>query len=543
MEQTMNRRTFVQTAGAATAVASFACMAKIGKADEPTEVTWDYEADLVVVGGGGAGFCAGIEAAEAGCTVLVLEKSGTCGGDSYMCGGHVMCAGSTFQKEFEGVEGDSEEKLAAMREDTGEQFAEDMLRWAQGISNDEMIREMCIKSGEMADWLMSLGREFNTVEYIPPIWQFDDGRKIYPRCLVNDTTYYGGHFPYLDDKLNSYGTDLVTILTNTEATHLVRNNGGRVIGVEAEGEDGTIHVKAKKGVVISTAGIDHDLEMAKDHNRQQYWGLKMIEAGLSHPSCFDNSYNTGDGVRMGIEVGAGLACSPACCMNDLHYIGGVGDYATAAGHTPNQWEIYKFEGNILVNPRGKRFVQEDAEWGFVISKSVRELVDCGMNFDALDKHGHIICDADHTWVWTNGNVTLEDETVVSADTIEELAEKIGADPATLAKTVEEWNAYCETGVDPDFDRREDFGPIVTPPFYADIVRPGVLGSASGLKTNIETQVLDASGNVIPGLYAAGMSMGGNWMPPFCPGCGWAILGTMVWGRKAGQNIAAEQPWE
>ena len=535
----IDRRNFIKTAGAVSAAVGLFSMARIGKADELTEITWDYEADLAMVGGGGAGFSAGIEAADAGCSVLVLEKGGVCGGNSYMCGGHVMCAGSTFQKEFQGVEGDTQEKLDSIHNDSGEQFAEDMIRWAQGLSNDDMIREMCVKSGETVDWLMSLGREFNTVEYIAPIWQFDNGHDIHTRCLVNDTTYYGGHFPYLESALLAYGDDLVTVLTETEATHLIRNAEGRVIGVQAEGRQGTINCKAKRAVLISSAGIDHNLEMAKDYSRQQYWGLQMLEKGYVAPK--DTIYNTGDGVRMGIEVDADLACSSACCMKDAHYVGGVGDYSTAEGHTPNEYEIYKFEGNILVNPRGKRYVQEDAEWGFVVAKTASELVDNGMNFDDIDKFCYIICDADHLWVWENKGAA-NNETIVSADTIEELAEKIGVPSASLTKTVDEWNSYCADEVDPDFDRRCEFGTIATPPFYADLVIPQSMGSASGLKTNANTQVLTPSGDPIPGLYTAGMSMGGNWMPPFYPGCGWAILGTMVWGRKAGQMIAAEQPW-
>lgn len=531
MEQSMSRRTFTKTAGAAAAVAGLTCMARIGKADEPAEVTWDYEADLVVVGGGGAGFCAGIEAAEVGSTVLVIEKAGTCGGNSYMCGGAIMCGGSHYQEDLAGVTGD-----------TGEQFADDMVRRLQGFSNPDMVREMCLASADAVDWMAGLGRVFDIIEVVPPIWQFDDGHEVYPRAVYTNGKETGVHFPPLQDKLESYGDDLVTILTNTEATHLMRDETGRVIGVEAETGDGTVHAKANKGVLISTAGIDHNLEMAKDYNHQQYWGLKMIEAGLSNTVCFDNTYNTGDGVRMGMEVGAELACSSACCMQDQHYIGGVGDYEApqSMGYEPNQIGSWPFSGNTLVNPRGKRFVQEDAEWGFVVNKAVNEVIDCGCNLDELDKHCHIVCDADHVWMWQLNGV-MDTGSVVSADTLEELAELIDVPADALVETVERWNGFCDQESDPDFDRRTDFGKIENGPFYADIVRPGVLGSASGLKTNADTQVLDPNGDPIPGLYAAGMSMGGNWMPPFYPGCGWAILGTIVWGRKAGQTIAAAEP--
>ena len=108
----------------------------------------------------------------------------------------------------------------------------------------------------------------------------------------------------------------------------------------------------------------------------------------------------------------------------------------------------------------------------------------------------------------------------------------------LVKTVEEWNGYCDGEFDPDFGRQVDFGKIQTPPFYADIYKPFVLGTAGGLRTDTNAQVVDVNGDPIPGLYATGMIMTGTVTPPFYPGCGWAILNTVHWGRKAGQQIAA-----
>lgn len=507
-------------------------MPRIGKADEPTEVSWDYEADLVVVGGGGAGFCAGIEAAEAGCTVLILEKNSWCGGDSYMCGGHIMCAGSHLQEE-----------LAGVTDDSGEKFAEDIIRWGQGLVNEDMVREMCMGSAEAVEWMESLGRTFTRIEYASPIRQFDPDGEARRRIVVSDGAYYGVHFPPLEEKLNSY--DNATVLTNTPATHLVRNAEGRVIGVEATDEDGNvIHAKANKGVVISTAGSDHDMELAKSLSHQQYWGLKMFEAGMNNPNCIDTIANTGDGVRMCMEVGADLAVSTACVMQDTHYIGGVGNYGMheALGLEMNPYQTTVYEGNICVGPDGRRFVQEDAEWGYVMQKVARKLEDCGLNYEKLDKFCYNICDADHyetTWV----NMGLPLDHVVSADTIEELAEKLGMPAENLAKTIADWNSYSDNQNDLEYGRWGDWGQIATPPFYADPVQPGVLGTAAGVKCDIDTHVIDVNGNPIPGLYAAGMTAGGNYTPPFYPGCGWAILGTIVWGRKAGKVVAAAEPAE
>ena len=144
----------------------------------------------------------------------------------------------------------------------------------------------------------------------------------------------------------------MTVLTETEATHLIRNAEGRVIGVQAEGRQGTINCKAKRAVLISSAGIDHNLEMAKDYNRQQYWGLQMLEKGYVAPK--DTIYNTGDGIRMGLEVGADPCFGRACVITDEHNIGGTSDYnrPQSLGHEPNRWGSTCLAGNILVGPRG-----------------------------------------------------------------------------------------------------------------------------------------------------------------------------------------------
>lgn len=153
-------------------------------------------------------------------------------------------------------------------------------------------------------------------------------------------------------------------------------------------------------------------------------------------------------------------------------------------------------------------------------------------------------DVDHLWTWNGGDISQYNaaNTIVQADTLEELAEKMGVPAVNLVKTVEEWNGYCDGEFDPDFGRQVDFGKIQTPPFYADIYKPFVLGTAGGLRTDTNAQVVDVNGDPIPGLYAAGMIMTGTVTPPFYPGCGWAILNTVHWGRKAGQQIAALESW-
>lgn len=554
--ETMNRRSFVQTAGAAAGLAVVACGASSALADEasvdlahadPAALTWDLEADVVVVGSGSTGYCAAIEAAEAGSSVIVLEKQVVPGGDSQACGGVILGAGWRDQERLTGYAGDTPERFAAQQ-----------LRYCQGLGNAEIIEQTCLRSGEAIDWMADMGRVFDSADIIPPIWCLGDTEEdIVPRAAwyapeINDPEYRpgagNGHYKTLQAKVDELG-DTIQVLCDHRAIHLVRGSDGQVLGVQVvveDNEDEPILVKARKGVVLACASVDSNAEMAKDLGlMQQVWGLSFREQGIQNPSCRDVPTNTGDGVRMIREIGADLMLGQACCMNDFHYFGGIGESYSAYGHDSNAYHTWKNEGGILVNQRGKRFVQEDAEWGWVISQVADECYRCGWKVEEpVGVAVYALTDADHLWQWQNqgADPSQEGSLAVSADTLEELAEKIGVSAEALVKTVEDWNSYCETGVDPDFDRRTDYGTIATPPFYADPIRPGAMGTFAGAKVNLNAEVLDLAGNPIPRLYAAGAMAGGNYMGNFYPGCGYSIMCTVVWGREAGQQAAALEPW-
>ena len=155
---------------------------------------------------------------------------------------------------------------------------------------------------------------------------------------------------------------------NTEAKHLILNDGGEVIGVEAEAKGKTVSYKAKKAVLISTAGFDDGKDLTRSLSPQAYWGTLVKEAGRAAPYA-NVPTNTGDGIRMGMEIGADLNVSTACVMSDLIYWGGVGGGKQYTGDQPqNVYGSTMTDGSILVNSRGNRFCQEDAHWGYVTSE-------------------------------------------------------------------------------------------------------------------------------------------------------------------------------
>lgn len=545
----ISRRSFVKTAGlAGTVVAGMGALTGAAFADEPGQ-EWAYEADLVIVGAGGASYCAAIEAAGAGASILILEKNGIIGGNSKLCGGAMMGTGFQGQEEISGYEGD-----------TPELFAEQMLRWAQGFGDPEIIREACLRSGEAIDWMIGLGRVFDTVDIVPPVWSLDAGFEdtaAAPRVIFSngdgtdaDTGLEGGtnaHFDLLEKKLAEF--DQVGVLVNAEVTHLLRDDSGQVIGVEFVNGGQTLRAKAHKAVMLGCASVDNNVEMCRQLGlNQQLWGLKMREAGEDYAYCHDMPTNTGDGVRMAMEIGAALKISQACCMNDTHYWGGVSEYATGMVSGSNAYKSWRNEGAILVNKYGRRFVQEDAAWGYVITECSKELYRDGLNPDDVTATAiWSIIDAEHYIQWTlQGQDLLEADggTVMECATLEDVEARTGIPAANLADELERWNSYCETGVDPEFGRREDMGTIKTGPFYVDMVRPGVLGTFAGVKVDLKAEVVSAiTGEAIPRLYAAGTVAGGNYNGPFYFGCGWSILNTVVWGREAGRNAAALEPWD
>lgn len=546
---TLSRRGFL--AGAGVTGAAMACGLGIANAAKASEAAdWTYEADVVIVGSGSAAYCAAIEAAQAGSSVLILEKSGIIGGNSKLCGGAMMGTGFQGQLELTNYEDDSPEK-----------FANQMVRWAQGFGNEEMIREACLRSGEAVDWMISMGRKFDTVDLIPPIWSFDKGhedealapRVIFSNGVNNENTDTGltgagnAHFTILENKLAEF--ENVAVKTACRVKHILRDDEGQVIGVAYENNDETLQAKAHKAVLLACASVDNNAEMAAQFGlNQQLWGLKMREIDMDDSFCHDMSSNTGDGMQMAMELGAALQISQACCMPDLHYFGGVSEYSTGVVSGSNPYKSWRNEGTILVNPYGRRFVAEDACWGYVVTEVAKQIFSCGWNpADPAGVNVYAICDADHFFQWElQGQSTLEEDggSVIRCDTIEELAERIGVPAENLADELDRWNSYCETGVDAQFDRRVDFGTIKTAPFYADAEKPKVLGTFAGVKTNLNTEVISAvTGEPIPRLYAAGTIAGGNIAGPFYFGCGWSILNTVVWGREAGQQMAALEAWD
>lgn len=510
MGNTFSRRNFLK--GAAAGVAGVAAMGLIGAPvlAEETE-SWDIETEVLVVGAGGAGVSAAAEASAAGAKVLVLEKAGIMGGTTNLSGGVMQAAGTKYQKEFTSYQDDTPEKHAAL-----------WIKAGEGTVDEDLVNDLAKGAPEHIDWLADT-------------------------CGIKWTSIYGHcHIPYVDNELfadrihvyegggaaGSGGIYVKAVWTvaeangaemqmNTEVKKLIQDKDGVVIGVVAEQDGKEIRVKASKGVILCTASIDQNMEMAKRLSPQQYYDL-------NNGVCMSVGTDTGDGIRMGMEIGA-----------DVMGFGGCIDFCGKTGSgTDNRTPTFP---SFIVNQNGFRFVCEDATYAYHYRAIFQQSVALdGATYMIFGKSSITtsvaVASGYASWSEESANAEVESGALYYGETIEELAEKIGVPAANLKAQLEMWNAYAKAGEDGQFGRLTGLEEI-TGPFYAYKNVAFNLGALGGLKINTNTEVIDVNGNVIPHLYAAGLNAGG-WIGPYYPGSGTAVMGTVHWGRRAGAVAAA-----
>lgn len=518
-------------------------------AGEPIEET----ADVVVIGGGGAGLAAAVSAAENGASVILIEKGAALGGNTLRAGGAYNAVDPGRQasvpmdesqiKELQSilevdettVPEEYRPDLATLKEqiktylagDTSKLFDSVELHTYQtykggartGLDGTEihgnysLVSLMTKNSLSALNWLVSHDSETQISDSIGTVLG-----GLWPRMHSLTTSVGHGFISPLEKACNEMG---VTIMLNTCANELI-TDGGRVTGVKAEKTDGTpVTLTASKGVVMATGGYGANPKMAMEYDN--YWGVLTEDMPTTNSALL-----TGDGIIMGQAVGANLV--------GMGYIQLMPSSQPVTGSLGGGlWG--SAEEQVFVNKEGKRFVSE-YESRDVLSKAALEQTDAIF---------YIICDQASAGDpqpggkngWGNDIDTLIAEgSVLKADTLEDLAKQMGADPATFVAEMEKYNSYCATGEDLDFGKVKLGGPIDVGPFYATIRTPSIHHTMGGLEVNAQTQVLNANGDVIPGLYAAGEVAGGIHAGNRVGGN--ALVDIMVFGRIAGESAALEK---
>lgn len=469
---------------------------------EKREYPSEIDTDIVIVGGGGAGLTAAVEATQAGSSVVVVEKNGFVGGNTILSGGIYNSPDPELQ-EPEGIE-DSEELFYEQTYEAGDE-----------VANPELVKVLTSQADDGLDWLESLGMEFGD--------KIGQGAgSLHPRTHFsvkpNGTGFIDAFMENLDESGNAQ------ILTETTAEHIIMEDG-KGAGIKAKNFDGSdLTINAKQGVIVTTGGFAKNPEMVVEYKNAEKWpnlDEKTISTNLDSL--------TGDGITMGEEVGADLVD-----MDQMQFLYlGIPGKGQITGLLKSG-----AENDIIINKDGKRFVREDGRRD-VISKVI---------FEQPDQIMYMIHSSDY-FDYDKDAVTLENESMkeiletgkygwVKADTLEELSKKLDVPYENLQQTVDHYNQLVEEGATEDEFGRELFtNKIEKGPWVAVPRTPALHHTMGGLKIDEGAHVLDKDGNPIPGLFAAGEVTGGIHGANRVGGN--AVVDLVVFGRIAGQNAAAE----
>lgn len=450
--------------------------------------------DVAVIGAGGAGFAAAISAANAGASVVLVEKMGIFGGSTALSGGEMAAPGNWIQVQ-EGIA------------DSPDNLAKDILDGGDGKGDPELIQVIAEGALDSSQWLTFEAG----VSWKHDLMQF--GGHTTKRSII-PITHSGSE---MTTKLTARAREIesLTLVDCTQATELVKD-GDAVTGVKVKnlltGSETTISCSA---VVLTTGGFGSNVEMRVKYNPE------MDEKVLST----DSVGATGDGIVMGEGVGADLV--------DMEYIQTYPVCDPETGALIYVGDVRLEYHGLLVNKEGERFVEE-LDRRDVISNAIKAQTD-GTGYLLFNQAG-----ADATGLLDMHSDEYENlsarKIIVKGETLEEACEAMGVDAAGLKVTIDAWNGYCADGKDPDWNYRGEMNAIEAGPYYLMSCKPAVHYTMGGLRINPSAEVLDASKAPIAGLFAAGEVAGHKMGTNRLGSCSMSDIYTF--GRIAGKNAAA-----
>jgi succinate dehydrogenase/fumarate reductase flavoprotein subunit len=494
----------------------------------PIPSSWDDVADVLVVGGGGAGLAAAVGALEGNAKVIVLEKASAVGGTTALSGGGMWVPNSSLAVTAGSPNTISQSNLSEYLTAIGE-----------GEEDQDLISAYLQQAPGWIDHLINAyGMKFSLATtficyYNKPGSQ-GAGLQVSPTGGGPGISGAGkGLIQVLQNAVTKMGG---TIMVSTSATALYQDATGRVLGVKATSGGSDINIKAAKGVILAAGGYDNNPGMMAFYQR----GPQKFTSAVAE--------NTGDGILMAMAAGAEI--------RNMNNAWGCPHYNT--GSTPiADWGLIRGKpGAIIVNRFGERFANESSAYP-VVNRAFFEW-DTGI-YDYRNIPAYAIVDSDCYKRY--GFVTYVPGStppsyVSTANTLQDLASALGIDPSGLQETVNTFNGYVATGVDLDFHRGEFsfdlntcgdpkrtdlknicLGPVQTPPFYGLEIDPGTIGTSGGPRINANGQVLDQQGNPMPGLYAAGNDSASPFGAAY-PGGGATVGPATVFGWLAGKAAAA-----
>ena len=461
------------------------------------------EADVVIVGAGGAGMTAAMTASDAGKSVIILESQAMVGGNSVRSTGGMNAAKTVYQDENEFAEGAGVEKMLKSAADNyadnefitslaatvAQQWADyqanpvgyfdsvelmelDTMVGGKGINNPELVKTLVEGTAPAIDWLDENGMSLHNVAAFGGASVKRIHRPVNEEGKVVSVGAY--LVPLMEKACQDRGVEFIL---NTTADTILTDANGQAVGVSGTDKDGNTVTVNAKAVVLATGGFGANLDMVASYKPELKGFMTTNAPGIQ-----------GQGIEMAEAIGA------ATVDMDQIQIHPTVEANTAALIT----EGLRGDGAILINAEGKRFIDEVGTRDVV---SAAEIAQTG-------SYSWLVVDqamADNSSVIQG---YIKKGFTVTGETYEELGKAMGVDEAAFAETMKTWNGYVEAKNDPDFGRTSFANKLDTAPYYAIKVTAGVHHTMGGLTINTNTEVLKADGTVIPGLFAAGEVTGG-----------------------------------
>jgi len=494
----LSRRQLLKGASALAAGAAVA-------AARPAEALMRYDgrADVIVVGFGGAGASAAIEAARAGASVLVLERAAAGGGTSAMAGGIIYYGGGTALQKALGYDDSAEEMFKYLMASCGPQ------------ADERKVRVFCEHSVEHFDWTVALGVPFKESFYegisLPltddgllysgseKAWPYSEIAKPAPRGHKPRVSGDGGGALLMDKLMAAAVAAGAKVVSDCLCEALIQKADGQVVGVTATIGGVEHNYLAKGGVVLAGGGFCHNREMME----------RYAPIYLQCDTPIGVAGDDGRAIRMGMRAGGdAIRMDSAFCALPFH---------------PPE----KLIDGVLVNRHGQRFLNEDSYYGRTGEVVVRQQ------------------DGGATWI-LDASIDAESKyarakSLGSADSIAALETKLGLPAPVLQETIDVYNRYAAKGEDPLFHKAAEYlRPLDRPPFRAYDCGTSAAYypyfTLGGLHTRTSGEVLDVDGQPVPGLFAAGRTTSGVSALGYSSGI--SLADATFFGRLAGRSAAA-----
>jgi fumarate reductase flavoprotein subunit len=456
-------------------------------------VNGKYEADVLVLGGGLSGITTALTAAESGLSVIIIEKTDSLQGNVVLSTGSFVFAGTDLQE-------------AAGIDDGPAELRDDLLKVGGGFADPALVDIFIEEQLPTYNWLREIGVEFKSVTL--------SSNQSRPRSHSGDVHEYMDRIVALV-QANPH----ITVLTEHAAKELVVADS-RVVGATVHARDEEITLRASRGVVLATGGFGWNKRIIAT------FAPRFINSiPLGNPACL------GDGLYMAMALGADVA--------DMGFI--TGTFGTSAPIEGGPVEpillIAMYRGAIVVDRTGRRFVDESISYKTIADVSLAQ--GGGAAFQVFDRK---VMDQTNPMKSANDfEGALAKGYMYSADSLEELAEKMGFETHAFLETVARYNAAIAGDVPDEFGRTSlaagwgEITPLDEPPFYAYPSTVGLPSTYGGVRVDHEMRVLNVFGRPIEGLYAAGEVVGGFHGQGYISGT--SLSKSAVFGRIAGDAIA------